>query len=73
MKEMIICISMGLIGHLIVFRGIDPPSLVHNLALWSVVGISLGIFSFLHHRLLQPVKRLYQSVSQRGALSRLPK
>lgn len=69
MKEMIICISMGFIGHLIIFRGIDPPALVHNLALWSVVGMGLSIFSFITN-LLHPVKRRYQSASQRSITSR---
>ncbi|MEZ4661550.1 MAG: hypothetical protein R2911_28700 [Caldilineaceae bacterium] len=68
MKEMIICLSMGFVGHLLIFRGIDPPALVHNLALWSVVGISLSVFSFINN-LLQPLKRRSQSISHRDAIS----
>ena len=63
MKEVIICISMGFIGHLIIFRGVDPAALVHNLALWSVVGISLGVISCVGN-LLTPFKRRWQSIAQ---------
>ena len=63
MKEVVICISMGLIGHLIVFRGVEPAALVHNLALWGVVGISLGAISHLSNLLL-PIKRRWQSATQ---------
>lgn len=63
MKEVVICISMGLVGHLIVFRGIDPAALVHNIALWSIVGISLGLISHVS-TLLFPFRRRGHSVVQ---------
>lgn len=51
MKEIAICTTMGVSGHLIVYQGIVPGALLHTLVIWGLIGLCLYGFSSLIARL----------------------